>query len=110
MFFVGISCTLFPYILAVIFAGLLLGGATQNDFAIASTSAETKIVEYNPFSSQAASAFQYQLHQSKKPVVETTPPVYVKPSYWGESSYIPLRDICLINPIKRGPPQVTAIS
>lgn len=109
MFFVGISCTLFPYILAVIFAGILLGSATQNDFAIVSTSAETKIVEYKPCDSQAAKAFQYQLRQSKKPVVKTAPPVYVKPSYWGKSNHIPLKDIFLINPIKRGPPQTIAI-
>lgn len=108
MFFVGISCTVFPYLLALIFAGLLFGGATKNDIPMAKSFAETNIISYQTPVKQTVKAYHFQQYACENKEEIIAPLFHVDENCWKELCFAPIKAISLINPIKRGPPQVIA--
>ena len=107
MFFVGFSCSILPYILVILFAWIFVGNATAKNTKTNESDTNAKVIEYQASKIKVAKAFQYQKFFEDSLVSATKPRHFVILNCWrGFCADIPLNDIFLINPIKRGPPHV----
>ena len=105
MFFVGFSCNILPYILAILFAWIFVGNATAKNTKTNESDTKAKVIEYKASKTKVAKAYQYYKFFEGFLASAQAPRHFVILNCWRKSCVdIPLTDIFLINPIKRGPP------
>ncbi|MGE0077967.1 MAG: hypothetical protein AB7S48_08925 [Bacteroidales bacterium] len=59
MFFIGVSCSILPYVLAIAFAWLIIGSNTDVPVKHSDTVAVSKIIQYQPSHSKVQKAYYY---------------------------------------------------
>ena len=105
MFFVGFSCSILPYILAMLFAWIFVGNATAKNSRPNESETKAKVIEYKASKTKVAKVYQYHKFCDVFLTSAQAPHPFVILNYWrGFCVDIPLTEIFLINPIKRGPP------
>ena len=107
MFFVGFSCSILPYILAILFAWIFVGNTTAKNNKTNESCTNDKVIDHQASKTKVAKAYQYQQFFEDFIISVIKPHHIVILNYWRSLRIdIPLKDILLINPIKRGPPQI----
>ena len=89
-----------------LFAWIFVGNATAKNAKTNESDTNAKVIEYQASKTKVAKAFQYQQFFEDIIISVIKPHHFVILNCWrGFCADIPLSDIFLINPIKRGPPQ-----
>lgn len=105
MFFIGISSSFLPYILAVIFAWLLFGGNTDVPVSQDDASATAKVIQHQPSIIKTHKNYQYQSHFISQCIFEYTDiPLGILSEWGGLCNKLHYTFALVLLPNRRGPP------